>query len=383
MDPSQTLGEVAFSLADLAGTRFPLLEYAPDATILVDAEGKIRLVNAQTERLFGYYREELIGRPIEMLIPARYRGRHVGERKGYYGDPHVRPMGIGMELNGLRKNGSEFPVEISLSPVSTREGTFVSASVRDSTERKTLERQLRELNAALEGANRAKDSFLASMSHELRTPLNAIIGFTGTLLMQLPGPLTAEQERQLEIVQSSARHLLSLINDILDLAKIESGKVELTFEPISAKDVVDAVSSSLAALAAEKQLEFTTHVTVDGEITTDRRALTQILLNLTNNALKYTECGSVRIDVRATSYNEKPAVAFSVSDTGIGIKPDDQERLFKAFEQLDRSNTRRYEGTGLGLYLCRNLAQLLGGELMVTSEFGKGSTFTFTLPRAR
>ena len=161
MDPSQTVGEVTFSLEDLAGSRFPLLEYAPDATIIVDAEGKIRLVNAQTERLFGYYREELIGNPIEMLIPARYHGRHVGERKGYYGDPHVRPMGIGMELNGLRKNGSEFPIEISLSPVSTREGTFVSASVRDSTERKTLERQLRELNTALEAANRAKDSFLA------------------------------------------------------------------------------------------------------------------------------------------------------------------------------------------------------------------------------
>ncbi len=384
MDPSQTAGEVTFSLADLAGSRFPLLEYAPDATILVDADGKIRLVNAQTERLFGYYREELLGHPIEMLIPARYHSRHVGERKGYYGDPHVRPMGVGLELNGLRKNGTEFPVEISLSPISTREGTFVSASIRDSTERKTLERQLRELNTALEDANRAKDSFLASMSHELRTPLNAIIGFTGTLLMQLPGPLSPEQERQLEIVQSSARHLLSLINDILDLAKIESGKTELTVELISAKEVVEEVSSAMAALAAEKRIEFTTHVVDDGKpIATDRRALAQILLNLTNNALKYTEAGSVHIDVSATNHNEQPAVAFCVSDTGIGIKPEDQERLFKAFEQLDRSSTRRFEGTGLGLYLCRNLADLLGGELTVTSQPGKGSTFTFTLPRAR
>ncbi len=384
MDPSQTIDEISFSIEDLAGSRFPLLEYAPDATILVDAEGKIRLGKAQTERLFGYYREELLGHPVEMLIPARYRSRHVGERKGYYGDPHVRPMGVGLELNGLRKNGSEFPVEISLSPVSTREGTFVSCSIRDSTERKTLERQLRELNAALEAANRAKDSFLASMSHELRTPLNAIIGFTGTLLMQLPGPLTPEQERQLEIVQSSARHLHSLINDILDLAKIESGKIELSFERISVEDVVDEVSSSLAALAAEKELEFTTEVASTGDpIVTDRRALAQILLNLTNNAIKYTETGSVRIDVWATKHKEHPAIAFSVSDTGVGIKPEDQERLFRAFEQLDRSNTRRYEGTGLGLYLCRNLADLLGGALTVTSELGKGSTFTFTLPRAQ
>jgi len=376
MDDSAT-----FSLEDLAGSRFPLLEYAPDATIVVDAEGKIRLVNAHTERLFGYYREELIGHPIEMLIPARYHSRHVGERKGYYSDPHVRPMGVGLELNGLRKNGSEFPVEISLAPVVTIEGTFVSCSVRDSSERKAFERRLKELNTALESANRAKDQFLASMSHELRTPLNAIIGFTGTLLMRIPGQLNDEQVRQLEIVQSSARHLLSLINDILDLAKIESGKMELTFEEIGVKEVVDEVAASLAALAAQKQLDFATHVAdIPRPLSTDRRALAQILLNLANNALKYTETGSVRIDVWATSHNGSSAVAFSVSDTGIGIKPEDQERLFVAFEQLDRSSTRRFEGTGLGLYLCRNLAQLLGGELGVTSVYGKGSTFTLKLP---
>ena len=371
----------SFSLEDLAGGRFPLLEYAPDATLIVDSEGRIRLLNAQAERLFGYYREELIGHPIEMLIPVRYHRRHVGERKGYYRDPHVRPMGAGLELNGLRKNGSEFPVEISLSPVTTLEGTFVSASIRDSTERKAFERRLQELNAALEAAGRAKDQFLASMSHELRTPLNAIIGFTGTLLMQLPGPINAEQERQLEIVQSSARHLLSLINDILDLAKIESGKIELTFEPISIKDVVDEVAASLARLAGDKKLEFTTHVVELNEpLVTDRRALRQILLNLATNALKYTEIGSVRIKVWAAQLGEQPAVAFSVADTGIGIKPQDQARLFQAFQQLDPSSTRRHEGTGLGLYLCSNLAKLLGGDLRVSSEPGAGSTFTFTLP---
>ncbi|HTX55716.1 MAG TPA: ATP-binding protein [Candidatus Acidoferrales bacterium] len=373
-----------FSLEDLAGSKFPLMEYAPDATLIVDAHGRILLVNAQTERLFGYYREELIGQPIEMLIPARYRTRHVGERKGYYADPHVRPMGVGLELNGLRKNGTEFPVEISLAPVTTVEGTFVSASIRDSTERKAFERRLQQLNAALERAGRAKDQFLATMSHELRTPLNAILGFTGTLLMQLPGPLNDEQRRQLEIVQSSARHLLSLINDILDLAKIESGKIEFAFEPLDPKEVVDEIAASLASLAAEKRLEFATQVAdTGGAIVTDRRALAQILLNLANNALKYTETGSVRIDVWATNQQEEKAVAFSISDTGVGIKPEDQERLFQAFEQLDPSNTRRYEGTGLGLYLCRNLAALLGGTLTVSSDYGKGSTFTLTLPRTQ
>src|SRR5579872_5378046 len=157
-----------------------------------------------------------------MLIPERYYNRHVSERSGYISDPRVRPMGVGLELNGRRKDGTEFPVEISLSPIATTEGTFVASAIRDVTERKAFEHRLQELNAKLEASDVAKDRFLASMSHELRTPLNAILGFTGTLLMKLPGPLTDEQERQLRIVQWSARHLLSLINDVLDLAKVQS-----------------------------------------------------------------------------------------------------------------------------------------------------------------
>ena len=374
--------ETLFSLSDIAGSRFPLLEYAPDATVIVDNDGIIRLVNSQTERLFGYYREELIGQPVETLIPQRHRTRHVGERTAYAADPHIRPMGLGLELFGLRKDGSEFPVEISLSPVLAREGTFVASAIRDVTERKAFERRLQELNSELENANRAKDQFLASMSHELRTPLNAVLGFTGTLLMKLPGPLNEEQERQLQIVRSSASHLLSLINDILDLAKIESGKREVTFETVAISDVVAEVRDSLASLAAEKGLQFSGNV--GGRLTTvtDRRALHQILLNLMNNAIKYTEHGSVSIDARAMNRDGETSIAIDVTDTGIGIKGEDLERLFTAFEQLDPTTTRRFEGTGLGLYLSRSLTQLIGGELTVRSVHGAGSTFTLTLPNA-
>lgn len=372
----------SFSLRDIAGSRFPLLEYAPDATVIVDGDGIIRLVNSQTERLFGYYREELIGHAVEMLIPERHRAAHAGERTEYAADPHVRPMGVGLELFGLRKDGREFPVEISLSPIVTREGTFVASAIRDVTERKAFERRLQELNAELESANRAKDQFLASMSHELRTPLNAILGFTGTLLMKLPGPLNAEQERQLQIVRSSASHLLSLINDILDLAKIESGKREVAFEPVAIAGVVAEVRDSLGSLAAEKGLQFSSDVAGDLIAMTDRRALHQILLNLINNAIKYTGSGSVRIGARMVNSGSAPSIAIDVIDTGIGIKTEDLQRLFTAFEQLDPTTTRRFEGTGLGLYLSRSLTALIGGELTVQSTHGAGSTFTLTLPRA-
>ncbi len=377
------MDESLFSLRDIAGSRFPLLEHAPDATIIVDGEGIIQLVNAQTERLFGYYREELIGQAIEMLIPKRFHSRHVVERKEYASEPRVRPMGVGLELFGLRKDGSEFPVEISLSPIATREGTFIAGAIRDVTERKAFEARLQSLNAELEKASRAKDQFLASMSHELRTPLNAILGFTGTLLMKLPGPLNEEQERQLQIVQWSARHLLSLINDILDLAKVQSGKRELTYERVPVKEVVGDVAASLASLAEEKGLAFSHAVAPSAEfVTTDRRSLRQILLNLTQNAIKFTERGVVRIDVSAVTRNGSARLAMSVIDTGIGIKGEDLARLFEAFEQLATSNERRFEGTGLGLHLSRTLAELLEGELTVASEHGKGSTFTLTLPLA-
>lgn len=252
----------------------------------------------------------------------------------------------------------------------------------DANERNKLEQTLQEKNAELENALHAKDRFLASMSHELRTPLNAIIGFTGTLLMKLPGPLTQDQEKQLRTVQSSARHLLSLINDLLDLTKIESGQVELNLETINCQEVVHEISSSLRPMAEAKGLQLETDIfPLDLTVQADYRALKQILLNLTNNAIKFTEKGQVTVRAGRRLEGKQTITEFSVSDTGIGIRTDDQTKLFQAFSQIDAGHKKRYEGTGLGLHLSRKLARLLGGEIALQSEYGKGSTFNLLLTR--
>src|SRR5579871_1016758 len=257
-----------------------LFDAAPDAIVVIDDEGKILEVNAKAEMMFGYRAEELNGETIEILIPERFRSRHVGYRAGYMAAPGSRPMGIGLQLFGRQKDGAEFPVDIMLSPSKGSDGNLTMAVIRDISERKRLE-ETQKKNMELEAANVAKNRFLATMSHELRTPLNAILGFTGTLLMKLPGPLTDEQERQLRIVQWSARHLLSLINDVLDLAKVQSGKRELDLVVVPVTEVVRDVAASLASRAAEKGLGFEHSVADDALlVTTDRRSLRQILLNL-------------------------------------------------------------------------------------------------------
>jgi protein-histidine pros-kinase len=358
-----------------------LLASARGAMVIVDVDGKIVLANAQTESLFGYTPEELTGRGVDTLMPARYHDVHPGHRDGFFRDPRARPMGTGLDLWAIRKDGTELPVEISISPIETEDGVLAAAEIRDVTERRRFEVELQETNTQLAAASQAKDRFLASMSHELRTPLNAVIGFTGTILMGLSGPLTADQRKQLETVKTNGKQLLAIINDLLDLAQIESGKVELTFEPVDCRALLEEVVSGLRPVADAKGIDLQV-VIAEHTVTlqTDRRALSQILINLTNNAIKYTDEGSVRVELDECETDDGSMIRFTVVDTGLGIKEEDRVRLFTAFQQVEPSATRRTEGTGLGLYISQKLAELIHGTLGFESEYGAGSRFVLELP---
>ena len=249
----------------------------------------------------------------------------------------------------------------------------VFAAARDITERKRFERSLQK-------ANQMKSEFLANMSHELRTPLNGIIGFSEFLVDEKPGPLNIKQKEYLGDVLSSGKHLLQLINDVLDLAKVEAGKMELMLEEFSLKKAITEVSSVVRPTVKKKRLEFNVQVEPEIEIIkSDEQRVKQILYNLFSNAVKFTNDGG-KIDVQARPYNTTK-VRIDVKDTGLGIRKEDMGKLFVEFQQLDTGSDRRFQGTGLGLALTKRIATLLNGEIEVGSEWGKGSTFSVILPR--
>jgi PAS domain S-box-containing protein len=372
-----------------------LLEAAPDAILQVDRDGRIILMNRVTQEMFGYTREELLGQPVDLLVPEHLRARHAAHRESYRHHPATRPMGVGMSLEGRRKDGTHFPVEISLSPSDSEEGFRVTAILRDITQRKSTEERLRFLqeqytqklsehnrelelrNRQVERANRLKSEFLASMSHELRTPLHTIIGFAELLGEGLQGPLNDTQKRFVHHIHKDSLHLLALINDILDLTKIESGRLELRPEAFDFRTLVEESLDSVRSGAEAKSIAIETVMEVDEAVDADPLRMKQILMNLLSNAVKFTPNGG-RIVVTATVSGGMLAV--SVADTGVGIPFEEHDAVFDKFHQVGNTTKGVREGTGLGLAITKRLVEQHGGTIRLASEPGGGSRFTFTIP---
>ncbi len=358
-----------------------IIESAPEAMLIVNEKGEIILCNPKAEQVFGYESGELHWKSVDDLVPAAIRVNHPVLRAKFMAEKNSRAMGgDAIDLRGIRKDGSSFPIDIGLSllPDLGGRGLCACASIRDITIAKHAADEIREAKEIAENATKMKSDFLSNMSHEIRTPMNAIIGMSH---LALKTELTTRQHDYIKKIQGSSQHLLGIINDVLDFSKIEAGK--LTIENVDFE--FDKVLDNLADLISEKtndkglELIFDIALNVPKYLNGDSLRLGQILINYSNNAVKFTHHGEIIIAAKVLEETEADAfLKFSVSDTGIGLTPESKEKLFHSFQQADSSTSRKYGGTGLGLAIAKQLAELMGGDVGVDSELGKGSTFWFT-----
>ncbi|MFQ5627219.1 MAG: response regulator [bacterium] len=362
--------QVEEHLHDTEALMQAVVQHALDGIIIFDADGRIESFNRFAEKIFGYQRAEIIGESILTLF------ENLENRE-------IFVPGSEREINGRRQNGTIFPMEYSVSQFTSHGKNYFAAILRDITERKQAAEAMQKAKETAEAATQAKSLFLANMSHEIRTPLNAVIGMNRLLLET---ELNPEQQEYSQAVQSSAEALACLLNDILDFSKIEAGKLELEmvdFKPLTiAENIIDMFAHKIDA----KDLEFVVDIDphLPAKLAGDSTRIRQILINLVGNAIKFTETGEIVVSCKLAEQEDLPpnicSLRYAIQDSGIGISSEQRKQIFESFSQADRSTTRKYGGTGLGLTLCKQLVEFMGGEIGVDSVLGKGSTFWFTVP---
>lgn len=352
-----------------------MLESLPDATVIANQFGLIVFVNKQTEMLFGFHREEMLGEHVEMLMPLRFRDSHVDKRQSFASSPRVRPMGSGKDLYGMRKDGSEFPVEIYLSPMQTENGLLILSSHRDISERKASETKIQHLNNELARSNAELEQFAAIASHDLQEPLRMITSYASLLEKKFGDKLDDKGRAYMDIVLDGAKRMRDLITAILNYSQV--GHQGIKTEP------VDSAAATRAAMANLEYKINAAQASVEcgslPVIVADPVLFVQLLQNLISNAIKFKskECLP---KIMITGDVENSEWIFSVSDNGIGIRPEDLKRIFTLFQRVH--STAEYPGTGIGLATCKKITERHGGRLWVESSINVGTTFFFSLPKS-
>jgi PAS domain S-box-containing protein len=352
-----------------------VLDSLPDAMIIIDSTGHILFANHQVTQLFGHPNADIVGQPVEVLLPERFRQRHVGHRTGYTDNVRVRPMGMGLDLYAIRKDGSEFPVEISLSPISQDDRMLVAAAIRDVTPRKKAEQAITDARREAEHANRAKSRFLATASHDLRQPLQTLGLLTGALRRMVRDAdsqdLLAQQDQAIDAMSR-------LLNALLDISKLESGAIKLEPVDFDIATLFDEMRRDFASVAAAKGLRLSIDSPAD-RVHSDIALIGQVLRNLVSNAIKYTERGAVELCCERRG----DRLHIEVRDTGVGIRADQVGLIFDEFYQVGVGPNSSREGYGLGLSIVQRIARLLEFDVVVTSVPEVGTVFSFALPIAR